>query len=751
MTSERIKINFEDYEYILHISFIHLCRLYRGPPSCRCQRRNPPPQKIHHSFSPKLRLRHLRNLAFCFLPAHRLQRRLASRSFTRIRRFSQCIQYKTKQLPPPAAYEHALDMSSLEPRRPRLLAQNRKLRHLKGLSLRNLSFDPPHLQTADDAYVADSSPRKLEVLREAGSLHPSRSSETLRQDSLRVGKNVARPQQTRRVSLGSAFATPAVRQKKLEEVLDAAVGDVFFSLHVAAHDEPMYISEVRHKSAVSEPANSRTGVTNGALQNFNFQFFNLEISSPDISRSPILYIRIWSRRPKQDSWVFLLEELIDLRKLNFIGTMVGRHFPPNSLLFHLEDGLYSLDFATNAAAPRDATPIGTSSYNALMKLANLEHSIDDAINTQKMITQQINEILEDSAVDGSGAAQEEQALADKYVQAQIRVNNQAERRRNELRESLQRRRKAIEEGRQAQQRAEDDIADNRAKLETSKQQVATLDRDIRGQRRRICSELNRIFPITPIPDSPPLSFEICGIPLSNSVYDAATARAYGEEALSSGLGLVALVTHNLQYYLSHPLPYPITHFGSQSFITDEISHLADKNVGRRQFPLFLPRGGSTSGQWRFEYGWFLLNKDIEALCASQGLRVVDIRHTLANLKFLLYVCSAGTEELPERKKGGVRGLWSGQLKSRVSAIPAGLKDKETASIASSSNSRPGSADSQAAHGQPGDALRAEALSGGNGSLRWSPAAEETVLGLPFDESDTTFTLRTKGLRENVAG
>lgn len=142
-------------------------------------------------------------------------------------------------------------MSSLEPRRPRLLAQNRKLRHLKGISLRNLCFDLPHLQTADDAYVSDTSPRKLQVLREAGSLHPSRSSETLRQDSLRVGKNVARPPQPRRVSLGSAFTPPSVRQKKLEQVLDAAVGDVFFSLHVATQDEPIYISEVREKSAVS--------------------------------------------------------------------------------------------------------------------------------------------------------------------------------------------------------------------------------------------------------------------------------------------------------------------------------------------------------------------------------------------------------------------------------------------------------------------------------------------------------------------
>ena len=42
--------------------------------------------------------------------------------------------------------------------------------------------------------------------------------------------------------------------------------------------------------------------------------------------------------------------------------------------------------------------------------------------------------------------------------------------------------------------------------------------------------------------------------------------------------------------------------------------------------------------------------------AKVGLRMLDIRHTLPNLKYLLYVLTAGTGELPARKAGGVRGL-----------------------------------------------------------------------------------------------
>ncbi|MDU6239764.1 MAG: ATP-dependent Clp protease adaptor ClpS [Bradyrhizobium sp.] len=65
-----------------------------------------------------------------------------------------------------------------------------------------------------------------------------------------------------------------------------------------------------------------------------------------------------------------------------------------------------------------------------------------------------------------------------------------------------------------------------------------------------------------------------------------------------------------------PLPYPLYPYGSRSVARDEISLLPDQPApppsSRREFPLHLPRGGSTLGHWRFEYAWFLLNKDVEA-------------------------------------------------------------------------------------------------------------------------------------------
>ncbi|KAJ4863008.1 vacuolar sorting 38 and autophagy-related subunit 14 domain-containing protein [Trichoderma breve] len=615
-------------------------------------------------------------------------------------------------------------MSSLsEPRRPRLLPQNRKLRHLKGLSLRNLSFAPVQLRTSDDVALIRS-PNKLGALKEAGQLHGSRSSDNLRHEAL---PERSRSQPPRRTSLSTVSLSPAQRQKRLKELLDDTLGDVFFSLHVAGIDEPVYVSEVRERSA-----------------NFNFQFFDLASRGGDVSRSCRIVIRVWARRLKQTTWTFLLEELVDLRNLNFIGTLLDRQYPPNALIFHLEDGVYSFDFPTRQSEPRNAPPVATSSYNALMKLANLESSIEDAIQTQQRIMEQINEILNSSTTEAPDVAEQEVALAQKYVAIQQRTNKLTLARRDELQESLRKRSAAIATGRELQEKVDEDIRNNRETLLASKQLLEQTQQQIRGQRRRICSELADIFPITPIPNAPPLSFQICDVPLPNSIYDAATARTLNEDVLSAGLGLVALVTRHLQLYLGHALPYPLYHYGSRSYAKDDISLLSDKSGSRREFPLYLPRGGSTALQWRFEYAWFLLNKDIEALCASQGLKVVDIRQTLPNLKYLLYVCSAGSEEVPARKKGGVRGLWAGRLKGRLSAVPS-LMDGESSSAA---GSRRGSSDSDLTT-QHADALRnAIAKRGDVVDGAWSPDRD---LGLPFASGDAKFTLRTKGLRENIAG
>jgi hypothetical protein len=160
-------------------------------------------------------------------------------------------------------------------------------------------------------------------------------------------------------------------------------------------------------------------------------------------------------------------------------------------------------------------------------------------------------------------------------------------------------------------------------------------------------------------------------------------------------------------------------------IQDFISVLQDN---QRTFPLYM----KGVVRFRFDYGVFLLNKNIERLAESQGLKVMDIRQTLPNLKYVLYVCSAGSSELPARKAGGIRGLITGR------EVEIG--------------SRRGSADSGIVGAQSEAVRRALEIGSvepkrkidGNGKGK----GIDNMASLPFIDANVQ-TLRTRGLRENL--
>lgn len=132
-------------------------------------------------------------------------------------------------------------MSSDNP--PLLTPQNRKLRHLRGIYLRNLTFARPALRTVDDSEIAASSApsaaKKGKRRRGSslGELGAARSSESLRPGA-------------RRGSV--APGGPAERQRRLEGSVEGRLADGFFSLHCEA-GPPVYLSEVVERASVSTP------------------------------------------------------------------------------------------------------------------------------------------------------------------------------------------------------------------------------------------------------------------------------------------------------------------------------------------------------------------------------------------------------------------------------------------------------------------------------------------------------------------
>lgn len=359
-----------------------------------------------------------------------------------------------------------------------------------------------------------------------------------------------------------------------------------------------------------------------------------------------------------------------------------------------------------------------------MRLSNLDESIQDALSTREELATQINAILQSTVTDESPEAQEGAALAARYVIAERKLLKQSIRHRNESKTSIEARSAAIRAGWEAQERTQKDVDNAKEKLSSCRTLLQTSTSEIHGQRRRICEELLTIFPIEPTDKA--LLFTICGLPLANTSFADSD-----EDIVSAALGYVAQLVDMLQYYLSVVLPYPISPLGSRSIIQDLISTLSDN---QRTFPLYM----KGTVRFRLDYGVFLLNKNIECLAESQGLKVIDIRQTLPNLKYLLYVCSAGSSELPARKAGGVRGLLTGRN------TPGLL----TPGLISPALSRRGSTDSQGlGEGeQARRALEAGGLDNWKGNGKGNGISKE-ALTLPF--AGHTQSLRTSGLRENV--
>ena len=544
--------------------------------------------------------------------------------------------------------------------------------------MRNLSVlsAPYHRRgkttTDEDVKYSLQSLTKLLAQSEAKSLHQTRSftnlksSETdentfvqklpsIKQD--RASQANGRPsfgKYRRRSTLHWTGANPGTRQRKLEDVARERMAEAWFSLHVAGQTEPIYISEMMEKSV-----------------NPSFQFCDLNINGPQVARSSEIQLKLWAKTDKLDEFVLLIDLKTCLRSLQFIGKNLDNFhqpLPANCILFHFEDGVYTsfMDIPVKeqpiASLSKAFAQIGiskpdmTSSYDALMQLANVDDCVQDALATRANLEEQINALLSRNkerlkVLDKNRQAQEAVDAIRRATSSEQRNVRLLTRKRDDILTSLRLRRAAIQPSRAIQGKNESTVQD----LQKSIRATETLSRqtldESSGQLRRVCEELALMYPIEPIKNRP-LHFSIRNLYLPNSVFDDTN-----RDEIAAALGFTSNLTHMLSLYLLTPLPYPITSNSSTSTIEDPVSVA----ITQRTFPLH-----PTNVSYKFEYGVFLLNKDIEFLMNRNGLRMLDIRHTLPNLKHLLYVLTAGTGELPTRKAGGIRGLITGRMTSTMS-------------------------------------------------------------------------------------
>ena len=290
----------------------------------------------------------------------------------------------------------------------------------------------------------------------------------------------------------------------------------------------------------------------------------------------------------------------------------------------------------------------TSTFDALMRLSNLDNCIQDALATRGKLTLQISGLLEEQkqsldTINAASQAEERLASTNRCIASTMKMIKSVRAKRSELQAGLETRRTAISSGSKSQLESEEDLASAQVDFDKRKALLQESKAALTGQTRRVCEDLLQIYPIENI-EHKPLSFTIRGLHLPNA---ASLCAAEADPATTAAaLGHVAHIVYILSFYLLTPVPYPPSPHGSTSTILDPISSNMP-SAAARTFPLY-QKGAVT---YRFEYGVFLLNSDIELLMSRQGSRMVDLRHTLANLKYLLMVLSTGKGELPVGKKG----------------------------------------------------------------------------------------------------
>lgn len=154
---------------------------------------------------------------------------------------------------------------------------------------------------------------------------------------------------------------------------------------------------------------------------------------------------------------------------------------------------------------------------------------------------------------------------------------------------------------------------------------------LRQERLGVINSLLDIFPLMDVDGKrPTLRWTL--LPPSDEIRECIRDDTH----ISVVVGDVAQLVYSIARIFDVPLRYPIRLMGSTSMIQDEVKVFQeheikkDASMANGEFPLYL-KNSSTSEWSKFEYGLYLLNKNLAQLRWQYGLFTTDLRQTLNNL------------------------------------------------------------------------------------------------------------------------
>uniref|UniRef100_A0A1A7Y0G4 UV radiation resistance associated protein n=2 Tax=Iconisemion striatum TaxID=60296 RepID=A0A1A7Y0G4_9TELE len=343
-------------------------------------------------------------------------------------------------------------------------------------------------------------------------------------------------------------------------------------------------------------------------------------------------VRIWGGQKEQ--YQLLIEWKVSLDGLRYVGQQI-RSRNPNEIIFGLNDGYYAADFDHKDQSERksyselqvDQSSVRNSySVFSLLRLYTAQRAIRQTQVTVQRIGKEIEEKLRTTATCTERKKEREcmqlrTAVLHDELQRQRKLLGREMDVRQKERLQLQKKEEVFSAQHQSLKEERDSLTKLQKECTAKREQFLKSNAQLTFRCRQLHSELSYIYPIDVVNQS---DYVICGVKLPNS--DDFQARDDGSVAVA--LGYTAHLVLMISCFLQIPLRYPVIHKGSRSSIKDTITdRLTEKE---REFPLY-PRGE----RFHFEYGVYLLNKNIAQLRYQHGLTTPDLQQTLPNLKNFL--------------------------------------------------------------------------------------------------------------------
>ncbi|KAL3284099.1 hypothetical protein HHI36_018267 [Cryptolaemus montrouzieri] len=295
-----------------------------------------------------------------------------------------------------------------------------------------------------------------------------------------------------------------------------------------------------------------------------------------------------------------------LRKLHYLEVMIKN----KSLdVHHIEDKISELDVLLQKPDMNDIPLSPMKSQPQLLTMNCLNRMLQEKpTKVQKQEMFKMNKEIEIAKFRSKLLSQEREKKLIKV--RQLRKNHAT------LVESNCERESALMEGYHSLNKEKEKLKDYQKVLLQHRELLIHTNSQLQHRKRQLLQQLLWIYPIKQISDK---SYIINGMHLPN----ADVLSDVTDDGVSVALGYVTHILTMCSTFLQVPLRYPVTHYGSRSTVTDQIS----ANLPEKEFPLF------TKGKDRmqFTYGVYLLNKNIAQLRWLYFMHTPDLKLTLPNL------------------------------------------------------------------------------------------------------------------------